>query len=88
MKKAVIIRFRKDTEMPTGAVYAKGAEFELPSDEIAHNLYGDAIDIVRYADGEKYDLNLKEQAAERKEAASEDVVVSEKPTAPKAEEKK
>lgn len=87
MKKAVIIRFRKDTEMPTGAVYAKGAEFELPSPDVAHNLYGDAIEIVRYADGEKYDLNLREQAAERREAA-EDVVVSEKPAAPKAEEKK
>jgi hypothetical protein len=87
MKKPVIIRFRKDTEVSSGAQYVKGAEFELPSDEVAHNLYGDAIEIVRYADGEKYDLNLKEQAAERRDAA-EDVVVDEKTAAPKAEEKK
>jgi predicted alpha/beta-hydrolase family hydrolase len=79
MKKPVRIRFRHDAEMSTGAFYAKGAEFELPSDEVAHNLYGDAIDIISYADGEKYDLNLREQAAERKEAAAEDVVVDEKP---------
>lgn len=69
MKKPVIIRFRHDTTVPTGAAYVKGAEFELPSDEVAHTLYGDDIEIVRYSDGEKYDLNLREQAAERKEAA-------------------
>jgi hypothetical protein len=60
-----------------------GAEFELPSDDVAHNLYGDAIDIVRYADGEKYDLNLKRQsrAAERREAAG--AVIRRIPTTPK-----
>jgi hypothetical protein len=72
MKKPVIIRFRRDTEMASGAVYHKGAEFELPSPDVAHNLYGDAIEILRYADGEDYELNLREQAAERKEAADDE----------------
>lgn len=87
MKKAVIIRFRHDAQMDTGAVYAKGAEFELPSPDVARALYGDAIEVLRYADGSDYDLSLREQAAERKEAA-EDVVVDEKTAAPKAEEKR
>lgn len=86
MKKAVIIRFRHDTEVSSGAHYAKGAEFELPSPEVAHSLYGDAIEITRYADGSDYEVSLKEQAAHRA-AAAEDVVVDEKTTAPKAADK-
>jgi hypothetical protein len=31
-------------------------------------VYGDAVDILRYEDGSPYDLNLREQAAERKAA--------------------
>lgn len=68
-KRAVRIRFRHDTTTATGAEFIKGAEFELPSDTVAHNLYGDDIEIVSYADGEKYDLSLREQAHERKETA-------------------
>jgi hypothetical protein len=65
MKKAVIIRFRHDTTTQTGALYAKGAEFELPSPDVAHNLYGGDIEILRYADGDDYELSLRQQAAER-----------------------
>lgn len=81
MKKPVVIRFRHDAEMATGAVYKKDAEFVLPSPDVAMNLYGDAIDILRYEDGDAYELNLREQAAERKESVEAEEPASSEPKA-------
>lgn len=80
MPKDVHFRFRKDLEMPGGQVHPKGEEGHGNADDL-HNVYGDAIEILSYADGSDYELNLKEQAAERKEAAN-DVVVDEKTMSP------
>ena len=84
MKKPVIVRFRHDTTTATGHPYVKGTELEVtPGPDVARLLYGTDIDILRYSDGEPYELNLKEQAAERKESAEDDVV-AEQTAAPKA----
>lgn len=72
MPKPVYIRFRREVTMPLGQVHAKGEEYEVASDDEAKKIYGDDIEITRYADGSDYELSLKEQAAERKDAAEDD----------------
>jgi hypothetical protein len=62
MTKPVLVRFRRN------AAYPKGAEVVVSSADAATKVYGDAVDILRYEDGSPYDLNLREQAAERKAA--------------------
>jgi hypothetical protein len=71
MPKDVHYRLRKDVEMPGGQVHHKGEEGHGSADDL-RKVYGDAIEILRYADGDDYELSLKDQAAERREAAADD----------------
>lgn len=55
MKRPVIVRFQVATETVSGARYEEGQHIELPSIAVADILYGDAVEIISYADGEPYE---------------------------------
>lgn len=82
MTKPVHVRFRHE-----GAWGPKGTEAVLtPGVDRGREIYGDTFEVLRYEDGSPYELTLKEQAIEHKEAA-EDVVVDETTVEPKGAKK-